>query len=85
MKSILPGFLFLQSFLFLRGQCYLAKVGRHIAPYKVEVDFNLLCGILTSFAVTLMDKDFLDKLIEHGSGQGLKALVFINQGNEPLR
>ena len=31
-----------------------------------------------------MHKDFFNKLIEHGNGQLVKILVFINQSNETV-
>ena len=43
--------------------------GGNETPDKIEVNLDLLCGLYTAFAVTLMHKDFLDKLVEHGNGQ----------------
>ena len=36
------------------------------------------------FAVTLMHKDFLDKLVEHGNGQLVEVLIFVNQSDKTV-
>ena len=59
--------------------------GWDIPAHKVEVDFNLLCGVLAAFAGAFMDKDFLYKLVEHGVCQRVEILILINQGNKLLR
>ena len=38
-----------------------------------------LCGLNTALAVTLMHKDFLNKLIEHGNRQLVEVLILVNQ------
>lgn len=47
-----------------------------ISAHKIEVDFNLLRGVLTAFPGALMDKDFLNKLIQHGVRQRVEVSVF---------
>ena len=39
-------------------------------------------GLYTALAVTLMHKDFLDKLVEHGNGQLVEVLIFVNQSED---
>ena len=46
----------------------------HVLANKIEVNLHRLGGFDTALAVTLMDKDFLDKFIEHGCGE-LERLV----------
>ena len=50
-----------QFLLFLRGQLHVPERGRYVSAHKIEVDFNRLRGVLASFAVTLMDKDFIKR------------------------
>ena len=45
---------------------------------------QLLCGLYTAFTVTLMHKDFLDKLVEHGNGQLVEVLVLVNQSDKTI-
>lgn len=60
------------------GQIYFPEVGRHILPDKVKINLNLLRGFNAALAVTLMDKDFLHKFIQHGRRQVVKILVLVN-------
>lgn len=84
--QFVPPFLSPTKFLlFLRGQLHVPGRGRYISAHKIEIDFNRLRGVLASFAVTLMDKDFIDKFIEHGVCHGLKTLVFVNQSDKLFR
>ena len=55
-----------KGLLFLRGQFHIPECRRDVLAHKIEVDLHRLGGFDTALAVTLMDKDFLDKLIEHG-------------------
>ena len=71
--------------LFLRGQFCFPERGGYVSAHKIEVDFNRLCGVLASFAVALMDKDFIDKFIEHSVRHGVEALVFVNQSDKLFR
>ena len=84
-KPVLAFLLLPQFFLFLRGQGNRLQGGRDIPAHKIEIDFNLLCGVLAAFAGALMDKDFLYKLVEHGICQRVEIFVLINQGNKLLR
>ena len=69
MKSVLA-FLTLADFLqFLRDKLHFSKRRGNETPNKIEVNLDLLCGLYTAFAFTLMHKDFLNKLIEHGNRQ----------------
>ena len=43
-----------------------------------------LCGLYTAFTVTLMHKNFLDKLVEHSNGQLVEVLVFVNQSDKTV-
>ena len=85
MKPVFAFLLLPQFFLFLRGQGNRLQGGRNIPAHKVEVDFNLLRGVLAAFAGAFMDKDFLYKLVEHGVCQRVEVLVLVNQGNKLLR
>ena len=85
MKFVLAFFLFPQFFLFLRSEGNRLQGGRDIPAHEIEIDFNLLRRVLAAFALTFMDKDFLQKLVEHGVCQRVEILVFSNQGNEFLR
>ena len=85
MKSVFAFLLLPQFFLFLRREGNRLHGGRDVPAHKVEINLNLLRGILTAFPGALVDKDFLDKLVEHGVRQGVEVLILINQGNEPLR
>ena len=85
MKPVFAFLLLPQFFLFLRGQGNRLQGGRDIPAHKVEVDFNLLRGVLAAFAGAFMDKDFLHKLVEHGICQRVKILALVNQGNKLLR
>ena len=38
----------------------------------------------TALAVTLMHKDFLDKLVEHGNGQLVEVLIFVNPSDKTV-
>ena len=69
----------------LRGQGNRLQGGRDIPAHKIEVDFNLLRGVLAAFAGAFMNKDFLCKLVEHGICQRVEILVLVNQGNKFLR
>ena len=83
-----PVFAFLllpQFFLFLRSQGNRLQGGRDIPAHKVEVDFNLLRGVLAAFPGALMDKNFLYKLVEHGVCQRVEILILVNQGYKLLR
>ena len=84
-KPVLAFLLLPQFFLFLRGQGNRLQGRRDIPAHKIEVDFNLLCGVLAAFPGALMDKDFLYKLVKHGVCQRVEVLVLINQGNKLLR
>ena len=85
MKSVFA-FLTLAKFFLLFGcQLNLHEVRRNKLANEIEVNLNLLCGLDATFAVTLMDKDFVDKLIQHGNGQIIEVLVFLYQRNETLR
>ena len=70
--------------LFLPGQLHFPERRRDVLAHKIEVDLHRLGGFDTALTVTFMDKDFLDKLIEHGIRHVLEALVFVNQGNKLL-
>ena len=84
MKPVLA-FLTLADFLqFLRGQFYFSKRQGNESPNEIEINLDLLCGLYTAFTVTLMYKDFLDKLIEHGNGQLVEVLVFVNQSDKTV-
>ena len=79
-------FLFLpKGLLFLQGQLHVPERRRDVLAHKIEVDLYRLGGFDTALAVTLMDKDFLDKLIEHGVCHILKTLVFVNQRDKLFR
>ena len=83
--QLFPAFLLLPKDLqFLLGRLRRFQGGRDVLSDEIEVDFYLLPGVLTAFLVTLMDKNFLDKFIEHGRGHGVKILVLVNHGNEFL-
>ena len=78
-------FLTLADFLqFLRGQLHFSKRRGNETPNEIEVNLDLLCGLYTAFTVTLMHKDFLDKLIEHGNGQLVEVLVLVNQSDKTV-
>ena len=79
MQSVLAFLTLAEFFLFFLRQLCFPECGRNEFSHKIEVDFNFLCGITTALAVTLMHKDFVDKLIQHGNGQIVKALVFLNE------
>ena len=64
------------------GQAYFSKVRRHIFTHKIEINLHLLCGVLTAFVLSLVDKDFLHKFIEHSGGQGIEIFVFVKQGDK---
>ncbi len=53
-------------------------------PDKIEVNLDLLCGLYTALAVTLMHKDFLDKLVEHSNGQLVEVLILVNQSDKTI-
>ena len=59
MKPVLAFLLLPQFFPLLRGQGNRLQGGRDIPAHKIEVDFNLLRGVLAAFAGAFMDKDFL--------------------------
>ena len=66
-------FLFLpKGLLFLRGQLHVPERRRDVLAHKIEIDLHRLGGFDTALAVTLMDKDFLDKLIEHVADKEIK-------------
>ena len=69
----------------LRGQGNRLQGGRDIPTQKIEVDFNLLRGVLAAFAGAFMNKDFLCKLVEHGICQCVEILILVNQGYKLLR
>ena len=85
MKPVLAFLLLPQFFLFLRGQGNRLQGGWDIPAHKIEVDFNLLSGVLAAFAGAFMDKNFLYKLVEHGICQRVEILILVNQGNKLLR
>jgi hypothetical protein len=60
-------------------------MGRYVPSDKIEVNLNFLRGFNAAFSVTLMDKDFLHKLIQHGGSQVVKILVLVNKGDKFLR
>ena len=79
-------FLFLpQGFQFLRREVHFPEMGRYVPSDKIEVNLNFLRGFNAAFSVTLMDKDFLHKLIQHGGSQVVKILVLVNKGDKFLR
>ena len=45
---------------------------------------RIACGLYTAFAVTLMHKNFLDKLVEHDNGQLIEVLIFVNQSDKTV-
>ena len=44
-------------------------------PDKIEIDFDGLRGIRPAFIVTLMNKNLVNKLIQHRVGQLFKVLI----------
>ena len=50
----------------------------------IRDSLDLLCGLYTAFTVTLMHKDCLDKLVEHGNGQLVEVLVLVNQSDKTI-
>ena len=66
------------------GRFHFAKRRGNETPDKIEVNLDLLCGLYTAFAVTLMHKDFLDKLVEHGNVQLVEVLVLVNQSDKTI-
>lgn len=84
--QLVLAFLFLpQGFQFLRREVYFPEVRRYVFPDKIEINLNLLCGFSAAFPVTLMNKDFLHKLIQHGGSQVVKILILVNKGDKFLR
>ncbi len=77
--------LFPQGFQFLRREVYFPEVERCVPSDKIEVNPNLLCGFNAAFPVTLMDKNFLRKFIQHSGGKIVIIPVFINKGDKFLR
>ena len=71
--------------LLLRGQGNRLQGGRDIPAHKVEVDFNLLRGVLAAFPARSWTRIFSTKLVEHGICQRVKILILVNQGNKFLR
>ena len=59
-------------------------MGRHILSDKIEVNLDLLRGILTAFPGAFVDKNFLYKLIEHGRCQRIKVFIFVDQRDKSL-
>mgnify|MGYP007066003757 CR=1 FL=1 len=58
MKPVFALLLLPQFFLFLRGQGNRLQGGRDIPAHKIEIDFNLLRGVLAAFSGAFVDKDF---------------------------
>ena len=64
MKPVLAFLTFADFLSFLRSKLHFSKRWGNETPDKIEVNLDLLCGLNTALAVTLMHKDFLNKLIE---------------------
>src|SRR5699024_798548 len=67
-----------------RSKLHFSKRWGNETPDKIEVNLDLLCGLNTALAVTLMHKNFLDKLVEHSNGQLVEVLVLVNQSDKTV-
>ena len=85
MEPVLAFLTLSEFFQFFRGQLHFAKRRGNEHAHKIEVHLNFLCSLGAALAVTLMDKDFVDKLVEHSNGQIVKTLVLVNKRDKILR
>ena len=84
MQSVLAFLTLAKFFLFFGSKLHFHEMRWNELTNKIEVNLNFLRSLNAAFAVSLMDKDFVDKLIQHGNGQIVEVFILLNQSNEPL-
>ena len=81
MQSVLAFLTLTDFFQFFRGQLHFHEMGWYKLANEVEINLDFLCSLSAALAVTLMDEDFINKLVQHGNGQIVEVLIFLNQRN----